>query len=113
MLSGVKIIKVQRIFSFLFFLFCFFKKKKLVKPLRDNSDRLINPYRIMCLDSLADLMIKERDKHEELIQKLLSRPFRVPVPGYISMCLILKIIITAIHTYELNFIRSKRLAVHP
>ncbi|VDN58976.1 unnamed protein product [Dracunculus medinensis] len=54
------------------------------RPLRDNSDRLINPYRIMCLDSLADLMIKERDKHEELIQKLLSRPFRVPVPGYIS-----------------------------
>lgn len=61
------------------------KVTHLITPERSKSDRLemMSPYRMMLLDSL-EVVFKERSEHEEMIKKLLSKPFKVPLPGYIS-----------------------------
>uniref|UniRef100_A0A915BSD9 DNA repair and recombination protein RAD54-like n=1 Tax=Parascaris univalens TaxID=6257 RepID=A0A915BSD9_PARUN len=55
-----------------------------ITPLRNDTNRieLMSPYRTMLIEQLDELMVKERCLHEEMIKKLLSRPFRMPLPGY-------------------------------
>ncbi|KAL3997726.1 DNA repair and recombination protein RAD54-like [Acanthocheilonema viteae] len=63
------------------------KKHKLNTLENDeNPDRneLKSPYRKVLITSIDDLMQKEQGFHEEMISKLLSRPFKMPIPDYRS-----------------------------
>lgn len=55
-----------------------------VTPKRSNADRLglVSPYRIMLVDTMKTF--KERAAHEEMIAKILTQPFKIPIPGYIG-----------------------------
>ncbi|KAM3722210.1 DNA repair and recombination protein RAD54-like [Dirofilaria immitis] len=52
----------------------------------ENSDRneLKSPYRKVLITVSDELMRKEQGLHEEMISKLLSRPFKMPIPDYTS-----------------------------
>uniref|UniRef100_A0A0R3RZT4 DNA repair and recombination protein RAD54-like n=1 Tax=Elaeophora elaphi TaxID=1147741 RepID=A0A0R3RZT4_9BILA len=52
----------------------------------ENPDRneLKSPYRKVLITAIDDLMQKEQGLHEEMISKLLSRPFKIPIPDYRS-----------------------------
>ncbi|VDN42372.1 unnamed protein product [Gongylonema pulchrum] len=43
-----------------------------------------SPYRKMLVATIDELLQKEKGAHEEMIKKLLSKPFKMPVPGYSS-----------------------------
>lgn len=39
----------------------------------------------MLVDVMSDAF-KEQAAHEEMIARILSRPFKVPIPGYVGRC---------------------------
>uniref|UniRef100_A0A8R1XQ67 DNA repair and recombination protein RAD54-like n=1 Tax=Onchocerca volvulus TaxID=6282 RepID=A0A8R1XQ67_ONCVO len=63
------------------------KKHKLnTTENNENPDRdeYKSPYRKILITAMDDLMQKEQGFHEEMISKLLSRPFKMPIPDYTS-----------------------------
>lgn len=47
----------------------------------DRSE-MISPYRLMLVDKFDQYVIADKSDHERFIAQLLSRPFRIPIPGY-------------------------------
>ncbi|MFH4976487.1 hypothetical protein AB6A40_003196 [Gnathostoma spinigerum] len=61
-------------------------KIKCSTPLRPRycRDDLMSPYRTMFIDGMDELVNQEREAHEAVVRKLLSKPFKVPIPGYVG-----------------------------
>lgn len=70
----------------------------------ENPDRseLKSPYRKILITTLDldDLMQKEQGFHEEMISKLLSRPFKMPIPDYRSNCHLCIIILISYNCFS-------------
>nr|CDQ05062.2 BMA-RAD-54 [Brugia malayi] len=64
------------------------RKKHKMNALENNENpdrnELKSPYRKILVTAIEDLMQKERGFHEEMISRLLSRPFKIPIPDYRS-----------------------------
>uniref|UniRef100_A0A0N5AI74 DNA repair and recombination protein RAD54-like n=1 Tax=Syphacia muris TaxID=451379 RepID=A0A0N5AI74_9BILA len=56
-----------------------------VTPKRSNDEKtsFISPYRTMLIDVMSE-SFKEQRCHEQMVARILSRPFKVPIPGYIG-----------------------------
>uniref|UniRef100_A0A915PXS3 DNA repair and recombination protein RAD54-like n=1 Tax=Setaria digitata TaxID=48799 RepID=A0A915PXS3_9BILA len=49
-----------------------------------SRDELKSPYRKVIITTVDDLIQKEQGAHEEIVLKLLCRPFKIPIPDYTS-----------------------------
>lgn len=53
----------------------------MIKLQRDPHE-YYSPYRIKFIAKLAPLSITTGNEHEEMIKKLLAKPFKIPIEGY-------------------------------